>query len=190
MSSGKVHDIQRHHCWIKLHSEVKLLKFVNRSYSSYPFTHTKAGQLFALIAGLLCLVLGIASLVPTLVQAVATVPDNVAGYLTVDSYGSLFGLFPVSTGEAVLYLVFGVFGLAAATALDSARLYAGLLAVVFGSFAILGLIPFANTVFGLFSIYGNDVLLHGAIALASIYFGFFATPNLLQLLQDETEEKA
>ena len=89
----------------------------------------------------------------------------------------------MNTAEAILYLLFGVFGVASALALDSSRLYAGFTAIVFGTLAILGLIPVANTVFGLFPVYGSDVWLHALVAIVATYFGFLATPNLLELLQ-------
>jgi hypothetical protein len=148
----------------------------------------KAGRLFALVVGLVCLTLGVASLLPSLVQPAVSMSEP--GSVTLGNYGYLFGLLPVNTAESIFYLTFGLFGVAAAAALDSSRLYAGLFAVVFGSLTLLGLIPVANTVFGLFPIYGNDVVLHGALALVAIYFGFFATPNLLQLLQEEAPKEA
>jgi Domain of unknown function (DUF4383) len=52
------------------------------------------------------------------------------------------------------------------------RLYAETLAVWLGFLAILGLIPIANTLFGLMPIYGNDVWLHLGTAVAAAYFGF------------------
>lgn len=143
------------------------------------------GRVFTLVVGFLCLALGITGVIPAFVQATDFVPDAALAYGGADSYGDLFGVLPINTAEACFYLTVGALGLAAAAALDSARLYAGLLALVFGSFAILGAIPVASTLFGLFPIYGNDVWLHGAIAVLASYFGFLATPNLLQLWQGE-----
>lgn len=143
----------------------------------------RAGRLFSLIAGLFFLTLGIMSLVPSLIESARAVPEVNTSLGTVGTYGYLLGLFPVNTTEAILYLLFGVFGLASALALDSSRLYAGFTAIVFGILAILGLIPVANTVFGLFPVFGSDVWLHALVAIVATYFGFLATPNLLELLQ-------
>ena len=143
----------------------------------------RAGRLFSLIAGLFFLTLGIMSLVPSLIESARAVPEVNTSLGTVGTYGYLLGLFPVNTTEAILYLLFGVFGLASALALDSSRLYAGFTAIVFGTLAILGLIPVANTVFGLFPVFGSDVWLHALVAIVATYFGFLATPNLLELLQ-------
>lgn len=143
----------------------------------------KAGRLFSLIAGIFFLTLGIMSLVPSLIESARAVPEVNTSLGTVGTYGYLLGLFPVNTAEAILYLLFGVFGAASALALDSSRLYAGFTAIVFGILALLGLIPVANTVFGLFPVYGSDVWLHASVAIVATYFGFLATPNLLELLQ-------
>ncbi|MGB5713240.1 MAG: DUF4383 domain-containing protein [Waterburya sp.] len=143
----------------------------------------KAGRLFSLISGSLFLILGVASLVPSLVKSGKPILEVSTSFGTIETYGYLLGLFPVNTVEAIFYLVFGVFGLASAVALDSSRFYAGFTAVVFGTLAILGLIPIANTVFGLFPVYGSDVWLHASVAIVATYFGFLATPNLLELLQ-------
>jgi hypothetical protein len=37
--------------------------------------------------------------------------------------------------------------------------------------AIMGLLPFANTTFGLMPIFGNNVLFNGLTALAAAYYG-------------------
>lgn len=150
----------------------------------------KPGRYFSLIAGIAFLSLGLAGLLPVLVQTPAEIPPSVAEYGVTDGYGQLLGLFPINTAESILYLVTGTFGVAAAAALDSARLYAGLVAVTYGAFAVLGLIPVADTFFGLFPLYGADVALHGAIAAIAIYFGFFATPNLQAVLEQEVGENA
>ncbi len=143
----------------------------------------RAGRLFSLIAGLFFLTLGIMSLVPSLIESARAVPEVNTNLGTVGTYGYLLGLFPVNTAEVILYLLFGVFGAASALALDSSRLYAGFTAIVFGTLALLGLIPVANTVFGLFPVYGSDVWLYASVAIVATYFGFLATPNLLELLQ-------
>lgn len=140
-----------------------------------------AGRLFALTAGILFLALGITSLVPALVDSATAISNSDTGLGFIKDYGNLLGLFPVNAPESILYLVFGGLGVASAVALDSARLYAGFTAVVFGLLAILGAIPLANTVFGLFPVFGADVWLHGAIAVFAAYFGFFTTPGLKEL---------
>jgi len=148
----------------------------------------KPGRYFTLISGILLTVLGIASFVPSLVSSPDALPDSILQFGIASKVGNLFGLFPINTVEGVVYLVFGVFGLAATIALDSARFYSGLTAIGFGLLTVLGLIPFANTVFGLFPVYGNDVWLHGAIAVLAAYFGFFAQPDLEAVLEREVGE--
>jgi hypothetical protein len=141
------------------------------------------GRLFALVAGILFLGLGLTSFVPSLVESAVAIPNGVANFGAIGAYRYLLGIFPVNTAEAVLYLTFGALGVASAAALDSSRLYAGFTAVIFGTLTILGLIPLADTVFGLFPVFGSDVWLHAAIAAVAAYFGFFATPGLMELWQ-------
>ena len=143
----------------------------------------RAGRLSSLIAGIFFLTLGIMSLVPSLIESARAIPEVNTSLGTVGTYGYLLGLFPVNTAEAIFYLLFGVVGAASALALDSSRLYDGFTAIVFGTLALLGLIPVANTVFGLFPVYGSDVWLHALVAIVATYFGFLVTPNLLELLQ-------
>ncbi len=141
------------------------------------------GRLFALTAGILFLALGITSFVPVLVDSATAISNSDTNFGLIESYGNLLGLFPVNAPEAILYLVFGVLGVTSAIALDSSLVYAGFTAVVFGLLTILGSIPLANTVFGLFPIFGADVWLHGVVAVIAAYFGFFATPGLRELWQ-------
>jgi Domain of unknown function (DUF4383) len=56
----------------------------------------------------------------------------------------------------------------------SARGYFQLVAVAYGLLVVLGLLPATQTTFGLVPIWGNDVWLHGLLAIAAAYFGFMA----------------
>jgi hypothetical protein len=95
--------------------------------------------------------------------------------ITVDSfYGRLLGLFPVNILHSIVHLAVGAWGLLASRSVTGARFFGQGLAVFYGLLTILGLIPFANTTFGLVPIYGHDVWLHAASALIAAYFGFIA----------------
>jgi hypothetical protein len=45
----------------------------------------------------------------------------------------------------------------------------------------MGLFPATQSTLGLIPIFGNDVWLHAVTAAIAVYFGFFATPDLLEL---------
>lgn len=143
------------------------------------------GRYFALISGAFFILLGLAGFIPSFVTSPSTMPNSIMQYGIVTNVGELFGVFPTNAAESILYIGLGVFGVAAAIALDSARLYSGLLAVILGLLTVMGLFPFSRTVFGLFPIYGNDIWLHGVIAVIAAYFGFIARPDLKEVLESE-----
>ena len=122
---------------------------------------------FAMLLGVAFLVAGVAGFFPSPIP-----PD--APPLTVDhGYGLALGLLPVNIVHNIVHLLFGVLGLAAARGIVmSARGYAQFIAVVYALLTVLGLLPATHTTFGLIPIYGNDVWLHGAIALVSAIVGF------------------
>jgi hypothetical protein len=129
---------------------------------------------FALIFGIIYLVVGIAGFVPQLLRP----PPPDAPQVAVGSlYGFLFGLFPVNVLHTIVHLLIGIWGVVAAKSLGAAVTYARSLAVIYGVLAILGLIPGANTIFGLIPIHGHDVWLHAGSALIAAYFGFAKKPE-------------
>ena len=124
---------------------------------------------FALIVGIVYLVIGIAGFIPGLVQG-REYPD-----LAVDAgSGALRGLFPVNVVHHIVHLLGGVLGMAAYQAYDSARLYARGLAIVYAVLAVMGLITAANlhTMFGLTPLFSHDVWLHAGTAVIAAYFGW------------------
>lgn len=126
---------------------------------------------FALILGIIYLVVGVAGFIPALLQPSAT---N-APQLAVDSFsGRLLGLFPVNLLHTLVHLAIGVWGVVAAKGMGAAVIYARSLAVIYGVLAVMGLIPQLNTVFGLVPLYGHDIWLHAGTALIAAYFGFAA----------------
>ncbi|MEX0268640.1 DUF4383 domain-containing protein [Leptolyngbyaceae cyanobacterium UHCC 1019] len=139
----------------------------------------KAGQYFALISGIFFLLLGIMGLIPGLVdygEATSQVSDAYGM-----GYGYIAGVIPTNGIHAFIRIVVGLSGIAASLALDSARIYSRVVAVSYGLFAVLGLIPYTNTLFGTVPIFGSDVLLHGLSAAIAFYYGFVESPGLLEL---------
>jgi hypothetical protein len=123
---------------------------------------------FAVVYGIVFLVVGIAGFVPGLV----TSPQPAADVAVEEGFGRLFGLFPINVLHNAVHLIFGVWGLAAYRTFSAARWYARSVAVIYAIFAIMGLIPVLSTTFGLVPLYGNDVWLHILLAIVAAYFGW------------------
>jgi hypothetical protein len=128
---------------------------------------------FALVFGIIYLVVGILGFVPGLVQ-----PAHHGPALAVEAnHGMLLGLFPINLLHNLVHLVIGICGIVASRALPAARWYSRGLAGFYGLLAILGLLPATNTLFGLVPIYGHDVWLHALSAVVAAYFGFLAAAD-------------
>jgi hypothetical protein len=124
---------------------------------------------FALVAGIVYLVVGVLGFVPPLLAPPpAGSPPVRFDFL----YGYLFGLFPVNAAHSLVHLLLGAWGVIASQRVTAARTYAASLAVIYGVLTIMGLLPGLNTVFGLIPIYSHDVWLHALTALVAAYFGF------------------
>jgi hypothetical protein len=123
---------------------------------------------FALIYGIVFLLVGIAGFVPGLVTPPQAGPDPTVA----TGFGRLFDLFPVNVLHNLVHLAFGVWGLAAYRTFSAARLYAQGVAVIYAILTVMGLIPLLNTTFGLIPLYGHDVWLHAVLAIVAAYFGW------------------
>lgn len=124
---------------------------------------------FALIYGVVFLLVGLAGFVPGL-GAAHDHPD-----VAVDSgLQTLFGLFPVNTPHNLAHLLFGVWGLVAARSAGASSAYAKVVALGYGLLTVMGLIPGANlhTTFGLMPLYGHDIWLHALLAIVAAYLAF------------------
>ncbi len=119
----------------------------------------------ALVFGVVFAVVGFVGFVP------ASPPPDAPPLTMEHGHGMALGMFPVNTLHNIVHLLFAALGLAA-WAGGWARGYFQLLAVSYAVLTVMGLIPAMNTTFGLIPIWGNDVWLHGAVAIAAAYFGF------------------
>lgn len=126
---------------------------------------------FALIYGIVFLVVGIAGFVPGLVMPMGADDPELA----VDAAaGRLFGLFPVNALHDLVHIAFGVWGLVAYRSISGSLAYARGVAIIYGILLVMGLIPGLSTTFGLIPLYGHDVWLHAVLAGVAAYFGFMA----------------
>jgi hypothetical protein len=130
---------------------------------------------FALIFGIVFVAVGAAGFIPGLVHQPMTPHVNLT--MGADSAGNLLGLFPVNMLHNIVHLLFGVIGLAASRSVGGARGYFRFVFIAYGLLAIMGLIPAAQTLFGLVPLHGNDVWLHAVLAIAGGYFGFVHTEH-------------
>ena len=140
---------------------------------------------FAMVAGVVYIVVGVLGFAPPLLTRPADAPP-----LAVDQgYGYLFGLFPVNILHSLVHLGVGVWGVLVARTLAAARTYAVSLAVIFGVLTVMGFIPRLNTVFGLIPLFGHDIWLHAVTAIVAAYFGFRET-RMVGELRDRTRRAA
>ena len=124
---------------------------------------------FAMIFGIVFLIIGIGGFIPGLTDHSATPHAD----LTMTSgYGHELGMFPINVLHNVVHLLFGVWGLAASRSYGGARGYFRVVAIVYALFTVMGLVPGLNTTFGLVPLYGGDVALHAILALVAAYFGW------------------
>lgn len=126
---------------------------------------------FALVAGVVYIVAAIWGFIPGLL----TPPPADAPPLAVDAlHGRVMGLFAVNVLHSLAHLAIGIWGVVAWRTLTASVTYAQGLAIIYGVFGLMGLIPGLKTVFGLVPLYGHDVWLHWLTAIIAAYFGWFA----------------
>jgi hypothetical protein len=87
-------------------------------------------------------------------------------------FGYLFGLFPTNLLHNIVRIVVGSVGIVAYTSSGGARLYNRGFAIAYALIAIMGLLPVAQTTFGLMPIFGNNVWFNALTAIVAGYFGF------------------
>lgn len=119
----------------------------------------------ALSLGVLFLLLGLAGFAPSLLSG----PMSAYPW---PGYGYVLGLFPTNYFHSAIGILVGVWGLAAFTSLGGAIAFNQLFSIIYGIQAILGLLPFAKTLFGLMPLYGNNVWFSILTAAIAYYFGF------------------
>jgi hypothetical protein len=117
-----------------------------------------------MIFGIVFLAVGVLGFVPG-----AATPMGGDG---LHSHSMLLGLFPVSPLHNAAHLLFGLWGLAASRSTTGAVTYFKVVAVAYALLTVLGLIPATADLMGMIPLMGNDVYLHGAIAVVAAYFGF------------------
>jgi hypothetical protein len=143
---------------------------------------------FAIAAGIVYVLAGLLGFVPGINAAAP--PD--APPLAVDSfYGYLLGLFPVNVLHNLVHLAIGAWGIwGYSNGIPGSRSFARGLTILYGLFAIMGLIPDLNTTFGLVPLFGHDIWLHAGTAVLAAYFGWFHHVELGDRVADRVGDLA
>ncbi|MCU0568868.1 MAG: DUF4383 domain-containing protein [Oculatellaceae cyanobacterium Prado106] len=134
-----------------------------------------AERTFALVTGLIFLIVGIAGFMPSLTSfpmAAPTTFTDAPNLVSDYGYGHVFGLFPTNFLHNAVHIVVGLLGLAAATSYGGSLYFNRAFAISYAPIAIMGLIPGLNTFFGLMPLYGNNVWFNALMGILAAYFGF------------------
>ncbi|HEY9872432.1 MAG TPA: DUF4383 domain-containing protein [Candidatus Obscuribacterales bacterium] len=140
--------------------------FKNQNTAMQPSTSSSSSIRYsALGLGLLFLILGLAGFMPNFV----TPSEN---FTSAPGFGYIFGVFPTNYFHNAIGILVGVWGLAAFTSLSGAIVFNRIFAILYAAGAILGLLPFTNTLFGLTPLFGNNIWLNALTAAIAFYYGF------------------
>ena len=123
---------------------------------------------FAWIVGILLVLIGVAGFVPPLVA----IEDDPLRRLAGVGDPHILGLLPTSPVLNIIHLGLGLWGMVAGRTLNAAILYARRIAIILAVLLVFGLIPGPDTLFGSAPLWGNNLLLHGALALLAALFGW------------------
>ncbi|MBW4515684.1 MAG: DUF4383 domain-containing protein [Timaviella obliquedivisa GSE-PSE-MK23-08B] len=126
----------------------------------------------ALILGVSLLFLGIVGFVPGFTFIPDTISHPTTSVYPDPGYGYVFGLFPTNYFHNAIRILVGLWGIAAFTSVGGAIAFLQIFAVMYGAEALLGLLPFANTLFGTMPLYGGNVGLSFLSAAIAAYYGF------------------
>jgi hypothetical protein len=125
-----------------------------------------SSRTFALLFGIVFLAVGVCGFIPGLSSPLHPEHPHVQF-----NGVQLLGLFPVNLLHNVVHVLFGLWGLMASRSLGGSVLYARGVALVYAVLTIAGMLaPPLSNFFELVPLYGNDVWLHGLIAVVAAYF--------------------
>jgi len=132
--------------------------------------HTKN---FALIGGLVMLIMGLISFVPAM-----NVTEGLPPLYVNMSYGMFLDLFPMNVFNKMALLAFGIGGLAAyfttKDTLHYSIVFSKIVSWVMGALALLGLFPQTITLFVYWQFFVFEIFTHGIFALIGGYYGYIA----------------
>lgn len=136
---------------------------------------------FALIFGIIYLLVGVMGLIPGLIT-----PENHPGVTMNVLDGNLLGIFPVNIVHTLVHLVIGLWGIIAYRTFSSARNFSISAGILFMVLFVMGLIPGLNVLFGLAPLYGADIWLHLLSGIAALAVGLMARRTVASDIHDVT----
>lgn len=127
---------------------------------------------FALVGGVVMLVVGALSLIPAFAGLAFGLP-----ILKIEtSYGLFLGVFPLNIVNKAILIGLGLWGIAAASdpvlSLPRSIGFSRWVFTLSSLFAVLGLFPQTNTLFGYAPLFGAGIWLHSVMALLGGLFGY------------------
>ena len=131
-----------------------------------------ATRYFALIFGIVYLLVGILGLIPGMLSPVGDPGNPPVNVQTL--YGNLLGAFTVNILHTLVHLVIGIWGILAYRSFSAARTLSLAAGVIFIVLFLFGLIPGLQTLFGLVPLHGADVWLHLLSGIVALAFGLMA----------------
>ena len=142
---------------------------------------------FALYGGIVMLLMGAISLIPSLAGTTETLPP-----LQLESnYGLFLGLFPMNIVSKIVLIIFGVGGIAAASSefrsLPASILFSRIVLYVMTALAILGIFPETNTLGGYWPLFGGEIWVHGVFALLGGYFGYALSSQVPETVRGNSD---
>jgi hypothetical protein len=133
---------------------------------------------FALTIGIVYVLLAVLGFFPPVLSAPPVDAPPLSAHT---GYGDLFGLFPVNVLHNVLHLAVGIWALFAYRSLAQSINFARGLAMIFATLAVMGVLPWASTAFGLVPLFGHNVWLHALTAAAAAYVGYSAVTEAVPM---------
>lgn len=124
---------------------------------------------FSLVCGIVLMVIGVAGFFPAML---GELPDDAPALAITYGSGLLWGVFPVNVMANLFHTLMGVWGATCFGSSYAARSFARSSAVIMAILAISGFVPLLNTVLGLMPVYGNNIWLHGLVAVTGAWFGY------------------
>jgi hypothetical protein len=137
------------------------------------------------LIGITFVILGVLGFAPSLLSLPpagfeSNIPLDPTIFPYAQGFGYLFGLFPTNLMHNLVHLTVGLFGIAASGDRLTARNYNRIFAVSYVFIAIMGLLPFGKTMFGLMPLFGNNVWFNALTAVFAGYFGFVKSETTTQ----------
>jgi hypothetical protein len=125
---------------------------------------------FALVGGMVMLILGVTSLIPALSGS----PSGLPTLKLTTSYGLFLGVLPLNILNKIGLIFLGIAGIYASRMENKeiAIYFSRTICVVMGILALLGISPTTDTLFGYSPLFGTEILINTLFALLGGYCGF------------------